>query len=173
MLSPGPRYRDRSLRRRWSGGLVLEYLGLTVRDLAVHDLDRARLHRLGHFTDQVDAEDAIGEAGTGDLDMIGQCKAPLERPGSDAAIEEFLVLLGFLLLAGNDQRIGLLDQGDVALAEARHRHDDAIGVFARLLDVVRRVGDRAVIEAGGRVEQPGQPVEPDGGTEKGTEIESL
>src|SRR5579863_4613493 len=157
MLSPGPRYRDRSLRRRWSGGLVLEHLGLTVRDLAVHDLDRARLHRLGHFTDQVDAEDAIGEAGTGDLDVVGERKAPLERPGSDAAMEELLVLLRLLLLARNDQRIGLLDEGDVALAEARHRHDDTIGVFARLLDVVGRVADRAIIEAGGRVEQAGQP----------------
>src|SRR5271154_4368018 len=113
---PGPCYRDWWSRSRRLGGLVLEHLGLAVRDL-----DRARLHRLGHLTHQVDTEDAVGEAGTGDLDMVGQCKTPLERPGSDAAIEELLVLLGLLLLAGNDQRIGLLDEGDVALAEACHR----------------------------------------------------
>src|SRR6516162_1728772 len=151
------------------GGLALEDLALD----AVADLDRPRLHGLRHLARQLDAEQTVGQLRAHDLDVIGELEAALEGAAGDAAIEELLLLGRLLLLARDEQRIGLLGDREVALGEARHRHDDAIGVIARLLDVVGRIAEGGVIDPSGRIQQTGKAVETDGRPEQRAEIESL
>src|ERR1700757_28585 len=105
--------------------------------------------------------------------MVGEFETTLEGAAGDAAIEVLLLLGRLVLLARDEQRVALLGQRQIAIAEARHRHDDAIGILARLLDVVGGIAESAVIDPGGRIQQTRQTVETNGRTEQGAEIESL
>ena len=56
------------------------------------------------------------------------------------------------------------------LAEAGHRHGDAVGVLAGLFDVVGRVGQGRVVDLERRLHQAGHAVEPDGRAQQRREI---
>src|SRR3546814_9359886 len=75
-----------------------------------------------------------------------------------------------LLLAADAKRIFGLGHVYVALPDPGHRHGDPVEVLAALLDVVGRIGERAVVEQGG-VQETGHPVESDGRTEQRRKIE--
>ena len=64
------------------------------------------------------------------------------------------------------------DELQLVLAEAGHRHRQAIAVVAGALDIVGRVGLRAGLVLRG-VRQAGHAVEADRGTEKGCEVENV
>src|SRR5882724_896356 len=151
-----------------SGRLAFDH-GRLGRRLGL-DLDAAGLHGLRHLTRQVDMQQAVHQAGAGDLDVVGQLEAPLEGAPGDAAMEELAVVIRLGELARDDERVLLGGDADVALAEAGHRHGDAVGVLAEHFDVVGRIGKCALVDARGGVEQARHPVETDGGTEQGGEI---
>jgi hypothetical protein len=60
--------------------------GVLADGLAV-DLYPPRLHRFWYFADEIDLKQAVFKRCLLDLDMIGQAKAPLERPRGDALVE--------------------------------------------------------------------------------------
>jgi hypothetical protein len=124
-----------------------------------------------HFALQLDAEQAVVEAGARHRHIIGEVEATLERTVGDATMHELaLFALDLGLLAGDDQLVGLRRHVDLVGREAGDGDRDAIGVFTATLDVVRRVivdGDIAR----GRFEQVEQAVEPDGAAAIGGEIE--
>src|ERR1043165_3359188 len=151
------------------GSLRLEDLGL---GLAVADRNLARLFRLGKLAHELHVQETVFELCAGDLDVIRKLEAALEGTGRDALIEHLtlgLVAL-LLLLAADRERVFLGFDRQIALGEARNRDRDAIGVIAGPLDVVGRVG-RGLLEAGA-IEHREQTVEADGGTIKGSKIES-
>src|SRR2546421_5832396 len=49
--------------------------------------DLARLFRLRDFAHQVDVQEAVRELRAGNLDIVGQLEAALERAGRDALID--------------------------------------------------------------------------------------
>jgi len=61
----------------------------------------------------------------------------------------------------------------IAFAESGHRHHDAIGMFAGLLDVIGRIAEGAVVQAASIVQQARQSIEADGGAEKGSKVQRL
>src|SRR5262245_12177688 len=116
-------------------------------------------------------QEPVRELRAGDLDVVGKLEAALERAGRDALIEHLTLLLVtlFLLLAADRERVFLRFDGQVVLGEARNRNRDAIGVLAGPLDVVGRVTRGRFSDA---IEHREQTVEADGGTIKGSKIES-
>ena len=118
-------------------------------------------------------EQAVLEAGAGDLDILGKLEAQLEGALGNAAMEEFTGLLGRLgsLGALDGQGVFLALDDDVALGEAGHRDRDAVGVIAELLDVVGRVGLGFLADEA--VEAVEQPVEADGRAIEGGKIDGL
>jgi len=68
------------------GRLLLHHLRLHGVDRGA-DLDRARLGCLGHFANHIDIEQAIVEAGSHHLDVVGKTKAPLKRAPGDTAMQ--------------------------------------------------------------------------------------
>src|SRR5262249_47439150 len=151
----------------------LRSLGLGVDDLGRLGADRdlARLHRLGDLADEIDVKQAVLQAGTLDLDVIGELEPALERARGNALVEHLAGLLGLDLLFAADRQRAFLDlQRQVGLGEPRDRKRDAIRVLARPLDIVGRIAGRAVY-ACDLVEERKQPVETDGGTIEGSKIE--
>ena len=111
-------------------------------------------------------QQAILQVGALDDDVIGEHEPALERAGGDAAIQHITLLALTGDAAGDHQGVLLHGQLEILGAEAGHRHGQAVGVVAGLLDVVGRVGRR--LGAGHRsVHQAGHAVEADGGTEQG------
>ncbi len=72
-----------------SGRVGLDRLRVGV---GVRDLDAARLHRLGHHPRRFDVQEAVLQAGTLYLDMLGQLEAALEGAAGNAAIQELGLL---------------------------------------------------------------------------------
>jgi len=64
------------------------------------DGDAPRLHGLGHFTHELNLEQAIVELSTFHLHIIGKVELAFERPQGDAVIEEIAV--GFFGLGAFD-----------------------------------------------------------------------
>jgi hypothetical protein len=56
-----------------------------------------RLHRLGHFADQIDHQQAVFQPGALDADEIGQFEATLETALRDAEVEELPGILSSAL----------------------------------------------------------------------------
>src|SRR6185369_2557927 len=131
----------------------------------------ARLFRLGELAHEVNMQEAVRELRAGDLDVVGKLEAALERAGRDALIEHLTLLLValLLLLAADRERVFLGLDRQLVLRKARNRNRDAIGVIAGPLDVVGRVGRRRF---NGVIEHREQTVEADGGTIKGSKVES-
>src|SRR5258708_9853177 len=136
------------------------------------DGDRPRLHRLGDLADQLDMQHAVIEAGADHLDGVGELEAALEGAAGDAAVEVLRGVLLLLGLAGDQQRVLLDLDVEIAGAEAGDGHAQAIGFIAGLLDVVGRIG-RGAVGARGRIDQARQAVEADGGTEQRGKIERI
>src|SRR6185295_8972218 len=88
------------------GCLGLENLttGLTVR---LADRNLARLLRLRDLAHEIDVEEPVHQRGAGDLDVVGELEAALERARGDALIEHLTGLLAglFLLLAADRQGV--------------------------------------------------------------------
>ncbi len=118
-------------------------------------------------------QETIDDRGAGHMDMFGELKTSLEGARGDALIEHFALfpinLVRRLLGAANGQRgfPGLNRQ--FILGKAGHRNGDPVGVFAGPLNVVGRIGRRAV-DAGILVEQREQPIEADGRTIERREV---
>ena len=108
-------------------------------------------------------EQAVLQVGALDLDMVGQLEAPLERAGRDAAVQELASLVLGLLLAADVESLLLDVDLQLILAEARHRHGNAVLVLAEPLDVVGRVDVGLRLEAGPGAQQIEQAVKADGG----------
>src|SRR6185312_14464211 len=87
-------------------GLLIDHLGGAA---ARGDLDLARLFRLRDLEHEIDMEQAVVEACTGDLDVIGELEAALEGAACDAAMEISRGVLVLLGLAVN-QELVLLDR---------------------------------------------------------------
>src|SRR5918996_3840149 len=69
---------------------VLSGLDLAVdhaRLLPRTDLDLLRLLGLGHLAHQLDVQEAVGEAGAGHPDVVGELEAMLEGAPADAAMQ--------------------------------------------------------------------------------------
>ena len=106
--------------RSGSGRLLFDLAG----SIGVPDRNTPRLHRVGHFANQIDDQQAVLERGLLDLHIVGEVEHPPERPGGDAVIQVF-ALFGVGLLALDDQlffgaqrRVGKIDleAGDHILA---------------------------------------------------------
>ena len=105
--------------------------------------------------------------------MVGEIEAALERTAGNAAVQiaRAVVLLGDA--AFDEQGVFLHRDGDIVLAEAGNRHDDAVGVVGQLLDIVGRIGSRGVaVIVQRRFQQARNAVETDGGAEQGGQIET-
>src|SRR6201987_3814843 len=126
--------------------LLLRHLRLHSRDRSA-DLDRARLGCLGHFVNHIDRKHAVVEAGTHHLQVVSETKAPLETAPGDATVQVADAVLVLLLCALARHQKRVLLNGDVELCrrEPGHGHREPARVFAGLLDVVRRVGERCAI----------------------------
>src|SRR5690606_29085854 len=97
--------------------------------------------------------------------MIGELEATLKGTRSDTAVKNFghLLIPLLALLTRVGQHVLMSLDRNIVLREARDRHRDAVGVLARALYVVRRIG-LAAIELPERVEHAEKPVETDGRT---------
>ena len=105
-------------------------------------------------------------------DVVGELEHALEGAGGDAAVEHLGLVLGVFVggfLALDRQRVFLRDDGKLALGEAGDRDADPVSVLTGAFDVVGRIAGSGI---GGLVEQRKQPVEADGRTIKGGEVES-
>src|SRR5690606_37454619 len=132
------------------------------------DLDLAWLQFLRKLTLQVDDQQAIAHRGAFDLDVVRQIELTLEVAGRDATMQ--VCAFGLVLkLAANRQPVALCNDGDVILAEASHRHDDAVPVLTALFDVVRRV--TALLSLHGMAEEHRDPVETDRGSVQGGKVQ--
>ena len=65
---------------------MLRHLRLQRRDCRA-DLDRARLGCFGHFANHIDTDQAVVDAGTRHLRVVGEAKAPLEVAPGNAAVQ--------------------------------------------------------------------------------------
>src|SRR5262245_6810541 len=148
----------------------LRSLGFDHLAVAVADRDLARLLRLGNLAHEIDVQESVLEARALHLDVVGKLEDALERAGRDALIEHLTdgLLVLRLFLAFDRQRVFLRFDRKLVLAEAGHRHRDAVGILAGPLDVVGRIA-RSGLEA---VEHGEQSVETDGRTIEGSKIES-
>src|SRR5262249_30823922 len=148
-------------------------LGVNDLDMAIADLDPARLLGLGDLPDEVDVQETVPQRRALHLDMVGKLEDALERARGDALVEGLaLLLLGLRLLLAADRQLALpgLDV-EVGLQEAGHRDRNAVVVLAGPLDIVGRVTRRAVT-SGNVIEEGKQPVEADGRTIEGSKIKS-
>jgi hypothetical protein len=68
------------------GRVLLRHLRLQRRDCRA-DLDRARLGCFGHFANHIDTDQAVVDAGTRHLRVVGEAKAPLEVAPGNAAVQ--------------------------------------------------------------------------------------
>jgi len=104
------------------------------------DFDAAGLHRLGNFTFQFNVQQAVIQRGSGDLDVIGQVEAALERTGGYSPVEEAVVFIAvfFGLLAGHDQLVVLRRDIQIRFSEASDCHGNPIAVITGFLDIVGR-----------------------------------
>jgi hypothetical protein len=107
-------------------------------------------------TGRADMEHPVVEIGSGDLHVIGEAEAPLERAPGDAAVQVTVAVLSllFLLRLARHQK-GVLLNGDIDFGrgEPSHGHGKPIGMFTGLLDVVRRVAKGGAVNAGRRIKQ--------------------
>ena len=88
------------MARSLSRGLALDDLG----PLGFHlgcDLNGAWLHGLWQLAQELHMQQAVLEARTLHDDKVGELEAPLEAARSDAAMQEFGVLLVDALVATN------------------------------------------------------------------------
>src|SRR5215831_3060854 len=81
---------------------------------------------------RLDMQHAVVEIGSGDLHVIGEAEAPLERAPRDAAVQvtaTVLSLLFLLRLARHQERV--LPNGDIEFGrdEPGHGHGQPIGMF--------------------------------------------
>jgi len=137
------------------------------------DLDRAGLLALGQFALQFQMQQAMLKVGALDLDIIGKLETQLESAFGNAAMEEFTGLVGFR------HRLGALDHetvflgldGDVTIGKAGDGNRDAVGVLARALDIVGRIGLGFLPDE--RVEAIEDAVETDSRTIEGGKIDGL
>src|ERR1700682_4403328 len=83
--------------RRLGGDLGLDLLGLAVAD-AVGDLDLPGLGGLRDLADEVDVKQAVLQARTLHLDIVGELESALESACGNAAVEHLAVFLGGLFL---------------------------------------------------------------------------
>src|SRR5438105_14386697 len=107
-----------------------------LRRLAVADGNGARLQPLGHIAHEVDVEQAVLDVGALDFDMVGEAEASIEGSGGNATVQELALRLLGLLLAAHAKRLLVDVNLQLVLAEAGHRHGDAVLVVAEPLDVV-------------------------------------
>jgi hypothetical protein len=114
-------------------------------------------------------QQSILEARALDLDVVGKLEDALKSARGDALIEHFAVLLFLRLFGALDrQRVFFRFDRQVFLAETGDRDCDAVVVLTSPLDVVGRIA-RSCLES---IKHGKEPVETDGGTVKGSKIES-
>src|SRR5687767_11864315 len=94
------RSRDGTFQRTASGGLLSLDSGIIVGAEAVADRDSARLHRLRHFAQQLDLEQAVLERSAFCLDEVGEAEAALEVSRGNSLVQELLILPGSLAALG-------------------------------------------------------------------------
>src|SRR5690349_5575433 len=100
--------------------------------------------------------------------MICQIEVAGEGPPGYAAIEEGFVAR-LLNPTFNSQTIVRLDELNVFLAKARHRHDNTVLVFAELFNVVGGISAIFALKRCGK--QAGQTIKSNGRPKHGREIE--
>ena len=89
-----PARRRSVLAAGWSGGLGLDLAHLAC--ASAGNSNAAWLHGLGDLALKLDDQKAVLEAGTLNLDVVGQGELALERTARDAAMQVgLLVFLGF------------------------------------------------------------------------------
>ena len=87
-------------------------------------------------------QQATIQAGAGDLDLLGQHEAALERPCGDAAMQEGALIRVIALPAADDELLLLDGDRQVGLGEPGDRQGDAVGILAMPLDIERRIAVR-------------------------------
>jgi hypothetical protein len=117
-------------------------------------------------------QETVLEASALHLDKVGELEHALECARRDALIEHVtaLILLLGVFLATDCQRVLFRYDGKLRLVKTGDRDTDAILVFTGPLDIVGRITGSGALEA--LIEQLEKPVEADGGTIKGSKIES-
>jgi len=133
------------------------------------DLDASRLHCLGDFALELNAQQAILEARAFDDHEVRELELTLERTRRDAPMEILARAVLLRLSAGDAQQVVLRDDLDLIGPETGDRERDAVTILALALDVERWAAP--VVASPASFEQIEQPVEADGRTAKGRKIE--
>ena len=116
----------------------LRRLGLDLLDVAggpAADRNAPRLHRLRHFPDQFDLQQAVVEGRALHLHIVGEVELALERTCRNAAIDVFA--LGLVVLAAFDGDDVLLGRDrNLPERKARDRQRNLVAVFREPFDVM-------------------------------------
>jgi len=83
--------------------------------------------------------------------VFGKVKAALKSPTGNAPVKKRFSIGIFGVLAAGDEGIFLSGNIQVLFTETRHSYGNTIGIFARLYDVVGRVGVGRSFHPGRRV----------------------
>ncbi|CAH1663905.1 hypothetical protein CHELA20_52492 [Hyphomicrobiales bacterium] len=150
---------------------LLDHLGLDGFGRLRGDRDEARLLGFRNLAYEIDVKESVLKDRALDEDMVGELEAALEGASGNALIEDIWLLFTVrnLLLATDGEGVLLHLDAEVFIREARDSDRDAIVVLAGPLDVIGRIGRRAV-DARRLVEQREKPVKADGGTIEGGKI---
>ena len=107
-------------------------------------------------------QQAIFQAGTTDLDEIGEMEAAFESARGDTAVKGFGILVRLLiaLLASHLELVAMSLDLDLVLRETGYGHGDSVGVIASPLDVVRRIG-LGTFRLSQRIKNGKEPIETD------------
>src|SRR5690606_18859785 len=134
--------------------------------------DLLRLHRLGHFTDQIDGQQTVGQIGVCDTHEVSQLEAAFETAVGDADMQHLAVIGLFALTPLHNQKVLMRGDVEIVLPEARYRESDAVSILAAPLDIERWVVVAGVV-ADLVLQQVEQPIEPDGGAAIRGKIETV
>jgi uncharacterized protein YjbI with pentapeptide repeats len=134
------------------------------------DLDPAGLQRLRKLALQRDREQAVGQIGIRNDDVVGELKTPLEIALGEAAVQVAARLVIGRLAAGYFEQVFLHLDLELVGAEAGDGDVDAVGVFVGPLDVVGRIAVGGGLGRSG-LEQVCQAIKSHDGAVKGGEVD--
>ena len=129
------------------------------------DFDLARFHLFWNLALEIDVQETVLEARTGDFNEVGKLETALESTSGDTTIENFTDIgsIFIRLLTLDRQQVAMRFDFEFTFGKARDRHGDAIGVLTRALDIIRRIG-LVTFRRSERIKHGEEPIETDRGT---------
>src|ERR1700712_532659 len=133
--------------------------------LGASNINTAWLGFLRYHPEQVNAQQAIGQRGSLDFDVIRQAERQSERPLGNALmqISHFFFVLAFTTSDGQNTPFNL--NLHIVFRQPGCSNDDAIFIVTALLDVMRRIGIRGLTTER-RFEKVVETIKADGLTEQ-------